>query len=156
MNENFIDATIYQNIYGELYGLKRSSSWDKFRDKLIIERGSRCELSGTTTDLEAHHILPFHICILMGWPHLEMDPNNIIILSQSPIPYHLLIGHLGSFESFNPHIFNLKLWQKVIKGDITKDVKWLNAKVKRPKPFREMNNKDKGYLKKFMKKVSSL
>jgi len=56
--------------------------------------------------VQVHHIFPFHLCIALGRPDLELDPRNLITLCQSradaPAPdHHLLVGHLESFQSAN-------------------------------------------------------
>lgn len=134
--------------------IKRSNHWDELRDKLIKERGSKCEISGATTDLEAHHIIPFHFCVLLGRPELELEKKNIIILSGGPINYHLLIGHLGNFESFNKDILNIRKWQKIAAVlDIKENEMWIKTKIKRPKEWKDMTKRNKTDLRKLMDRL---
>jgi len=56
--------------------------------------------------VQVHHIFPFHFCIALGRPDLELDPRNLITLCQSKAgvqapDHHLLVGHLASFQSAN-------------------------------------------------------
>lgn len=78
-----------------------------------------CAACGRPDHLEAHHVLPFHL-----YPQFEMDPRNWIALGRHPdhLNCHLIIGHLGDFEAFNPLVrelaatllFNRRLSQAIL------------------------------------------
>lgn len=56
--------------------------------------------------MQVHHVIPFHWCVLLGRPDLELDPRNLITLCEDEAGkpgenHHLLVGHLGSFQSAN-------------------------------------------------------
>lgn len=97
------------------YQIPRHQDWFKFRSNIIKERNCICEFSGVNTDLEAHHIIPFHIGILLNRPHIELCPQNIIILSGGPVNYHLTLGHFGHFKYFNPFLLK-RNWKEKLRG----------------------------------------
>ena len=55
--------------------------------------------------LQVHHMLPFHFCVKLGRPELELDERNLMTLCDETINnHHLLLGHLGNFQSYNPTV----------------------------------------------------
>lgn len=79
----------------------RSSHWPTVR-KEHLKSHPVCEVCGGSSDIEVHHIHPFHI-----HPELELDLSNLITLCESKkngINCHLLMGHLGNFKSFNADV----------------------------------------------------
>lgn len=50
-------------------------------------------------------MLPFHFCVNLGRPELELDERNLMTLCDETINnHHLLLGHLGDFQSYNPNV----------------------------------------------------
>lgn len=133
----------------------RSPHWEALRKEVITERGSKCEISGATTDLEAHHIIPFHFCVILGRPELELEKKNLIILSRGPVDIHLLLGHFDNFGSYNINITDIKKWQDFIKSckDIATDAAYLKLKASRPKLWDDMATRDRTNLRKLMDKM---
>src|SRR5262249_19909900 len=79
-------------------GSKRSDQWPKVR-RAYLKDHPTCSVCGGTKKLEVHHVQPFHL-----HPNLELDPSNFITLCENDkdgVNCHLLVGHLGSFKSFN-------------------------------------------------------
>lgn len=77
----------------------RSHLWPHIR-LIHLRSQSYCKACGGTSDLEVHHIQPFHI-----HPELELDQKNLITLCEAvPRECHLHIGHLGNWKNFNPNI----------------------------------------------------
>jgi len=75
--------------------LVRSSDWRDVRNSVVVEH-PYCALCGAEKELEAHHIVPFHIN-----PSLELATNNLAILCRS---CHYQLGHGGiswSYENTN-------------------------------------------------------
>lgn len=78
---------------------ERSRHWPKVR-KQFLAQNPTCVACGGTKKLEVHHIKPFHL-----FPHLELDPQNLMTLCESRsfgIVCHQFVGHLGSYFHFNP------------------------------------------------------
>jgi hypothetical protein len=88
--------------------------------------------------LQVHHIFPFHYCIALGRPDLELDDRNLITLCEDEAGkpgqnHHLLVGHLDDFESSNLAVVRMRrgafygMDAEAIKSDMT----WLRKKVSR-------------------------
>jgi len=79
-------------------GAKRSSKWRKVR-KLFLVDHPRCIVCGGKKKLEVHHIVPFHVNML-----LELDPKNLATLCERKkygLNCHLLVGHRGNYRRHN-------------------------------------------------------
>ncbi|MEO8970204.1 MAG: hypothetical protein ABI406_01235 [Ktedonobacteraceae bacterium] len=64
-----------------------------------------CGLGQPGQGLQVHHMLPFHFCVKLGRPELELDERNLMTLCDKSINnHHLLLGHLGDFQSYNPSV----------------------------------------------------
>ena len=90
----------------------RSNKWPEAR-KLHLLNNPTCAVCGGNTNLEVHHIRPFHL-----HPELELDQTNLITLCESGkngLNCHLAFGHLGNFKSFNTSVIEDALsWLKKI------------------------------------------
>ena len=72
----------------------RSTRWPRVRREHLASE-PRCAVCGGDKDLEVHHVVPFHVN-----KRLELDDANLITLCNF-LRCHLLIGHLGSWRSWN-------------------------------------------------------
>lgn len=89
------DETVGPIAFGATtHGEPRSPQWPGVRNKFAAEH-PLCECCGAKTQ-EIHHKHPFHLK-----PELELDPDNLIALCKR---CHLLIGHLGNFQNYNPDV----------------------------------------------------
>lgn len=77
---------------------KRSVHWHYIRDQ-FIEDNPYCEACGSSEKLQVHHIIPFS-----NRPDLELVDSNLIVLCMSINECHFLLGHGGSFKTYNPHV----------------------------------------------------
>lgn len=84
------------------YAAERSGKWETVRRK-HLETQPACAVCGAKTDLEVHHVRPFHL-----YPELELEPENLLTLCNRGC--HLLIGHLGSYQSWNPNARGDAAW----------------------------------------------
>lgn len=84
----------------ELCGAPRSSHWPAVRDA-HLEECPECAACGGTTDLEVHHVVPFH-----KDESLELDQKNLITLCRRPSRMcHWVFGHLAlSWSASNQHV----------------------------------------------------
>ncbi len=127
------------------HNLKRSAHWP------AVERGFRkdhpvCECGGGTRALQIHHaLIPFHFAILLGRPDLELDPRNLLTISADPaLEYHVLIGHLDNYKSWNPNVLvDVRRYHGWKKEAIRADAVWLHKKAIRPKLWPEMSETEK-------------
>lgn len=76
----------------------RNGEWPIVRKHYLEKQGS-CEACGSIEHLQVHHVVPFH-----DDPTKELDLTNLITLCMSLNECHLLIGHSGSFKTFNPNV----------------------------------------------------
>lgn len=77
----------------------RSPRWWNVREKHLRSE-PWCRFCGGTLKLEVHHVKPFHL-----FPHLELDPTNLITLCEAKgLNCHLMRGHLGNWHQWNPNI----------------------------------------------------
>ena len=90
------------------YGIHRSDEWPKVeRAHLAHEpRCVACAGGSALAAVQVHHVFPFHYCIALGRPDLELDDRNLITLCEDEesapgANHHLLVGHLASFRSGN-------------------------------------------------------
>lgn len=88
-------------------GVPRSPHWPAVR-AAFLKTSPECAVCGGKNDLEAHHVLPFHL-----HRDKELDPANLIALCRE---HHFTFGHLCSWSSYNPHVReDAAIWRKKIK-----------------------------------------
>jgi len=104
----------------------------------------------TLQGVQVHHIFPFHYCIALGRPDLELDDRNLVTLCESeegkPAPdHHLLIGHLDDFKSSNLAVVldATQTYYGMSAEDIRGDHRWLSAVAAKLKPLDKMTDEDK-------------
>ena len=125
-------------------GLQRSPAWPRVEmNHLQLE--PVCMACGSTDNLQVHHILPFHFCILLGRPELELDQRNLITLCQGQDNHHLLLGHLDNWQSYNPDVRSDAAgpFNGMTGGSIQKNTVWQAKEIKRPAAWAQMNDADK-------------
>jgi hypothetical protein len=92
-----------------VFGIHRSSHWSEVaREHLARQpRCVCCRADSSNQGIpQVHHIFPFHYCIALGRPDLELDERNLVTLcgrSRDRIGenHHLWIGHLDNFQTSN-------------------------------------------------------
>jgi hypothetical protein len=115
-----------------------------------------CCVVTSTKHVQIHHRFPFHYCVALGRPDLELDMRNLITLCEWPdhkgFPdHHLLIGHLGFFVSSNLNVVDdAHIFRGMSAAEIKKDPRWLKKVKERLKPLDEMTTKDKAAFTKLM------
>jgi hypothetical protein len=129
-------------------GVGRSPKWPNVARK--FSRGkSKCSCCGKeygakTAGMQVHHRFPFHYCVLAGRLDLELDERNLIVLCQNEKgtgteQCHLSIGHLGDFDSYNPHLDgSIKRWKGKTMVTIKADPLWKKKVKNRPKSYSKM------------------
>lgn len=73
-----------ESVDGMTYEGPRSSEWVQVRSD-FVRKHPRCEACGSTSNLNVHHIIPFH-----QRPDLELVDDNLITLCRE---HHFRIGH---------------------------------------------------------------
>lgn len=107
----------------------RSGHWPHVRAEQL-RLFPRCAATGLSAAdgalLEAHHIEPFHLCVLVGRADLELDLRNLITLARCPIDAHLLLGHDDNFRKSDLDPFEAaRIWAKKTEAEIRADPAWL-------------------------------
>lgn len=77
----------------------RSGSWRRLRIAFLRDHPT-CAACGRGSGIIAHHIVPFAVD-----PSRFLDPSNLLPLCDHRWgggTCHLVIGHLGSFNTYNP------------------------------------------------------
>src|SRR5271156_5004266 len=93
-----------------------------------------CCLVKSTTHIQIHHRFPFHYCVALGRPDLELDMRNLITLCEWPShpspDHHLIVGHLDDFQSSNLDVAeDASTFRGMSAAKIKSDPRWI-AKVK--------------------------
>jgi 5-methylcytosine-specific restriction protein A len=77
------------------FGVGRSKHWPALRAN-HLKRFPACAATGSTADLEVHHVVPVHV-----EPGRELDPGTLITLTRWA---HLWVGHAGNWRDYNPDV----------------------------------------------------
>lgn len=129
----------------------RSPAWPHV-EKAVLHLHPHCAACGPDKPVkgrQVHHMLPFHYCIALGRPDLELDPRNLIVLCETEhddpeANHHLLLGHLGNFKSDNVHVADdVALFAGMSAAQIQADPRWLARKATRLKLLADMTDQDK-------------
>ncbi|MDE2097965.1 MAG: HNH endonuclease [Patescibacteria group bacterium] len=138
------------------HGLKRSDLWPE------VERAFRAKhplcAACASTAVQIHHIIPFHFCVLLGRPDLELDPRNLIALCEkeegkAAEDHHLLLGHLDDFESYDASVralATLAPFHGATAEAIRASAAWKVLVENRPAPWASMTDADKSALRSLM------
>ena len=150
-NENKIDNGA---IEAARHGIRRSPKWEKVEKNHLLKEPlcMCCQQGAPNTGVQIHHIIPFHICVLLGRPDLELDERNLITLCESEKgkpcnDHHLLIGHLDDFKSSNLSVQNdCRFFASQSKDSIESNTQWLFEKVHKLVPLDLMTEDEKTSL----------
>ena len=130
------------------YGLHRSPLWPEVQRTYLAENG-QCVVCSSNSTIQIHHVMPFHLCHLVYRGDLELDERNFVPLcEEAGNNHHLLIGHLGSFESYNQggkeSILALgKSIPELNEDAIKADQAWIQLMDGRPKPWEQWTHAEK-------------
>ena len=131
------------------HGIARSSKWPKVERDFLKQnpKCAACEKPGAP--VQVHHRFPFHYCVALGRPDLELDPRNLITLCETEKDkpgenHHLLVGHLDDFKSSNIDVERdaRRLCGKT-SVEIRTDARWQRAEASKLKSLDLMTKKDK-------------
>jgi len=132
------------------HGLARSNRW-----RTVMHAHLRlqpiclaCGVKHRSIKVNVHHRFPFHYVLAVGRPDLELDQRNLYTMCvEHDEEHHLLIGHLGNYESYNPNLEHyLPLCRGLLASQIRSLKTWQDAVTLRPKPLHEMTQHDKRSL----------
>ena len=134
-------------------GITRSPEWPRVEHE-HLQLQPHCEACKPGTNLQAklqvHHIFPFHYCVALGRPDLELDQRNLITLCEDEAGnpadnHHLLVGHLDDFQSSNLDVVQdaQTTFQGMSAADIRNNLVWQQKEAARLKPLDQMIPQDK-------------
>lgn len=144
--------------YGELEALRtigqpRSSHWPAVEKAHLAESPACacCTTASSTAKQQVHHVWPFHYCIALGRPDLELDPRNLITLCEDESgaanaqDHHLLVGHLADFSSSNIDVVEdaRSVFHGMSASAIRANALWRSKVVQRLRPLDQMTDEDK-------------
>ena len=130
------------------YGIARSPLWPRVQRAYLAENGL-CAVCSSNSTIQIHHVMPFHLCHLVYRGDLELDERNFIPLcEESGNNHHLLLGHLGNFESYNQggreSILGLgKSLPGLTEDAIKADQAWVTLMDGRPKPWEQWSHAER-------------
>lgn len=119
---------------GRKHGVRRANKWVSVR-RAYLKVHPACELCGCLQKVEVHHKMPFHVSAHIGRPDLELDLRNLITLcSDAPHEHHVLLGHLGDYQSYLRSIpWGARRLGRLRKAEIMSDPAWRRRVSRRPK-----------------------
>jgi hypothetical protein len=129
------------------HGFKRSPHWHNVQ-KLHLLKQPGCIVCGFQHTLNVHHKYPFHYVVALGRPDLELDERNLFTLDVLPTEeHHLLIGHLGDYQSFNPNLEQMAATcRHLLASQIRSMPSFIEAEKQRPPRLDKMSQKEKDAL----------
>ena len=137
------DRAIFQKT-----GIARSPLWDRVA-RAFRAAHPQCAACDETANVEIHHKFPFHYVVACGRPDLELDTRNLLTLCAKPdSQHHLLLGHLGDWQSYNPAVNGfIKRYAGKTAAVIHATEAWQKAAAARPKHLEQMTAADKAAFK---------
>lgn len=131
-------------------GVGRSSHWPKVEKTFrAVHPQCACCIVKSVKHIQIHHRFPFHYCIALGRPDLELDPRNLITLCEWPShhsspDHHELIGHLANWKSSNLEVADDAIsFRGMSAAEIRADKRWIAKVAARLTPLDKMTSKDK-------------
>lgn len=163
-------GSLHGTMVAEEHGARRSPHWPSV-EKHFLASNPRCiacddaqhqarsKQAGalTTRGLQVHHaIMPYHFCILLERPDLELDPRNLAtfcenesgILTQD---HHIVVGHLLNFQSYMPDAKSAAvMFRGMSREQITADMRFVKMVAQRPKTWAHLNDVEKHAMRKML------
>jgi len=145
----------------EHHGIRRSPHWPA-TERYFKEQNPFCVACGKDrkmdeSNIQIHHRIPFHFCILLGRPDLELDPDNLVGLCETEtglaLPnHHLLLGHLDDFKSYNVDVEDdaEKKFFGMSSLQIKSNPDWIAKARNKPHAWALMTDDEKKALRKLM------
>ena len=149
--------TDFGSLEAARYGFTRSHAWPATRNRhLKIEPYciACSQAIKSSAPRQVHHIFPFHYCLALGRPDLELDHRNLVTLCEREPGHpaenhHLLIGHLNDFQSSNLDVITdaTTTFFGMSAAQIKQAKNWLLKEAVRLKPLDQMTENDKANFK---------
>lgn len=129
------------------HGLKRSSKWPAVKKRHKAKQPA-CIVCGMQRLLNVHHKYPFHFVVLLGRSDLELDERNLFTIDvDKDEDHHILVGHLGDYQSYNPHLEETAALCRGLLGSQIRAMGRMQEMIRaRPKRFGDMTKKERDAL----------
>ncbi len=138
------------------FGYERSPEWQAAA-AAHLQKEPTCVCCKQGQDggaaVQVHHIFPFHYCIALGRPDLELDERNLITLCEKEEgrpgeDHHLLVGHLNLVQSTNLNVVTdaKKTYHGSNERQIKNDARWAKEIHDRLKPLDSLSQEEKAAL----------
>lgn len=134
----------------------RSPQWPKIEHAFRkLHPQCVCCIVPSTKHVQIHHRFPFHYCVALGRPDLELDMRNLITLCEWPShpspDHHLLVGHLDDFQSSNLAVAeDAVTFRGMSEAQIRNDPRWIKKAANRLPHLDQMTAADKAGFTKLM------
>jgi hypothetical protein len=129
------------------HGIPRSPHWKTVRTTFRRAHPfcDACGPGSPRVHLEVHHVIPYHLCALLGRPDLELDPRNLVVLCEDEgFDHHLLVGHLGDFQTSNPIVReSVSTFFGATVAQIRIDARWVGLARAKPPEWGNMTDQNK-------------
>lgn len=138
-----------------LHKIHRGSTWKLVR-KFHLKRQPRCVACPSDLkppmwrrmlflghEVDVHHIIPFHICVIVNRRDLETDSRNLVTLCNTKhYRHHELLGHLGNYGSYCLAVkrFVASMFRGMSAQQIETDGRWQTLRDNRPKAIDKMDS----------------
>ena len=149
------------DVEAEAHGVVRSSEVTEAQYNFLktAEICACCGRDKKHVTLEAHHKIPFHILFLIGRNELACEPRIFVPLCENTAKTksndcHITIGHLQSFQSYNPKVDeDCKKYTGMSDIEIKNDIHWKKEESARPRSFKEWSTDQIEALKEYVNKT---
>lgn len=133
---------------GAPYAGPRSPHWHSRRNEFLATNPDcfACDPDSPFehVGIQAHHLYPYHYCVLAGRPDLELDFRNLVPAGETeegkPAPdHHELIAHGGDFKRYNPNaVHDAATFRGMTTEEIKADSRWAAIHAALPKAWPDM------------------
>jgi hypothetical protein len=135
------------------YTIARSAKWSLAEQRHLATEPFcvGCRIAdGARMPVRVHHVFPFHVCVALGRPDLEIDARNLVTMchGDGTPDHHRLIGHLDDFESMNFHVRYeaARTLHAMSPEQLRRNVAWQALVAHRPPRLHAMTDEDRRQL----------
>ena len=142
------------------YGIARSAGWSSIERAHLARHPGCIGCRRPGARVEVHHVFPFHFCLSLGRPDLELDERNLVTLcgesdGQGAGNHHLLLGHFDDYESMNLHVRSeaLERFHGMTAVQLRANAEWAKLAARRPPHLAAMSDADLHALRRLMNEL---
>ncbi len=150
-------------LIAERYGVTRSAEWPEVVRAHLTRKPACVACRHPGARVEVHHVFPFHFCVRLGRPDLEVDERNLVTLcaesdARGAGNHHLLLGHFDDYESMNLHVRSeaSHAFHAMSAVELRASEAWRRAAEHRPLHLAAMSHDDRATLQALMHELMPL